>query len=67
MPIGFGRSVFGKLAVAPAGPSLRNHTVTARGNTIGWPRLLRQSGSTVLAAPTTFCMNKQLAVEQVLH
>ena len=53
MPIGFGRSVFGKLAVAPAGPSLRNHTVTARGNTIGWPRLLRQSGSTVLAAPTT--------------
>jgi len=53
MPIGFSRSVFGKLASAPAGPTLRNHTVTARGDVTGWNRLLREDGSTVHALPTT--------------
>ena len=53
MPLGFSRSGFGKLASAPAGPTLRNHTVTARGDVSGWPRLIRQSGSTVLSRPTS--------------
>lgn len=53
MPIGFSRSVFGLPAAAAPASGLRNVTVDALGNVAGWPKLLRQDGSTVLAAPTT--------------
>ncbi len=52
MPIGFSRSVFGLPAATTPASGLRNVTVDALGNVAGWPRLLRQDGSTVLAAPT---------------